>query len=454
MIAEEPIPALVPADKQGHQFVFYADSCSGIPGGRHEKTFAAVNDLIRRLRPQPEFICFPGDEIVGLTHDEARLRDQWAYWLDHEMGWLNRLDIPLYHTTANHTIYGEMSERVFADVLSHLPRNSPPGQEGLSYFVRRDDLLMVFVNTLCSDLGGEGYVETNWLDQTLQANRDASFKLVFGHHPVFSCNGFSGPCQRDIEPQNGREFWSVLVRHGVMAYLCSHMLAYDVQVHEGVLQILTAGAGTMPHMPADTEYLHCIQGALDAQGLRYQVLDTTGKIREWLTWPLRLPPSGTWRPTMPARNGEHYLAAWNITGRCVADGCGKPQTILSGWRADQALSPLWIGLRGREQRLIVSLCPAPGRSPHQWHGPTLRPGEPFQIQVGIHSGMGPGGILWRWNETHPWNSLRGVSSWGGERLEWPEQWSTGHDQLGADHEPFRGAALQIGSYSQPLSLFR
>src|SRR5690348_15162951 len=78
-----PIPALLPRSG-GHQFVCYADSCSGVPGARHEATFAAVNAVVARLRPQPEFICFPGDEILGLTADDAALREQWRHWFDRE----------------------------------------------------------------------------------------------------------------------------------------------------------------------------------------------------------------------------------------------------------------------------------------------------------------------------------------------------------------------------------
>jgi hypothetical protein len=159
LVSDDTIPALLPRGA-GHQFACYADSCSGVPGARHEATFAAVSAVVRRLRPRPDFICFPGDEIAGLTADDDELRRQWRYWLDHEMAWLDRRAIPLYHTTGNHTTYDRASEAIFREVLSHLPRNGPPGQEGLSYFVRCGDLLMVFVNTLWSGCGGEGRVET------------------------------------------------------------------------------------------------------------------------------------------------------------------------------------------------------------------------------------------------------------------------------------------------------
>ena len=91
---------------------------------------------------------FAGDEIAGLTADQHELRAQWRYWLEYEMGWLRRTAIPLWYTTGNHTTYDPTSETVFRDVLGHLPRNGPPGQEGLSYWIRRGDLLLVFVNTL------------------------------------------------------------------------------------------------------------------------------------------------------------------------------------------------------------------------------------------------------------------------------------------------------------------
>ena len=198
----EQIASFVPRDPSGIQFVCYAASCSGVPGAPHERTFTEINAVIARLRPPPEFICFPGDEVRGLTSSVDELRQQWHYWLTQEMAWLDRESIPLYHTTANHTTYNSMSEAVFREVLSH--QNGPPGQEGLSYFVRRSNLLMVFVNTVFSGLGGEGRVETEWLAQTFAEHSDAQYKLVFGHHPVHAVNGFSGPYQRDSAPEDGR----------------------------------------------------------------------------------------------------------------------------------------------------------------------------------------------------------------------------------------------------------
>lgn len=449
--SELPIVVLMPRG-DGHQFVCYADACSGVPGAANVEKFAEVNGVVARLAPRPEFICFPGDEIMGLTTDAEGLRKQWRYWLGTEMAWLDREAIPLYHTTGNHTTYDRMSEAVFREMLPGLPRNGPPGQQGLSYFVRRGDLLLVIVNTCRSGLGGEGRVESAWLDRVLTEQADARYKLVVGHHPVFPVNGMSGPFQLELGPEDGATFWEVLVRHGVLAYLCSHILTFDVQVQQGVLQILTAGAATAYRKP--DEYLHAVQLAIDLAGLRYQVLDTTGTVREWLSWPPVLPPSEGWAPlalgdqAAPFRGDDPTdpetatMTAWQFTGRCAEASDGDAQTLLSAWDPGPALSTLWIGLLGREQHLGVLLSPQAGRSPRLWLGPRVPPGEPFEVQVALHTGMGPGGFLWRWGDDAPWSSMPGAEAWGAERLTWPVRWSIGHDRDDPNDRPFRNEGLR------------
>jgi hypothetical protein len=441
------IPPVLPRGP-GHQFVLYGDCCSGVAGAPHERNFAAVNAVLRALTPPPEFIVFTGDEIVGLTADPDELRSQWRHWLEHEMGWLDRRAIPIWHATSNHTTYDPMSEEVFQEVLDHLPRNGPPEQGTLSYWVRRDDLLLVFVHTLWSGLGGEGHVETAWLREVLSQHADAHHKLVIGHHPIYPVNGFSGAYQREVGPEHAAAFWDTLVEGGVLAYVCGHILAFDVQVHRGVLQICTAGAGTAHRMPEGIEYLHCIQAALDAQGLRYRVLDTEGRVREKLSWPIAEPPDERWRalligeseaPIVQGPDAERIVAL-HFTGQAAPEGAGAAQTLLSAFqRGVQA--QLWIGLRGHRQELTVIIGPEPHRSPHYWLGPPVTPGAPFDIRLLIHAGMGPGGIMCRLGNDMRWSTLLAASPWGAERLGWPERWSIGHAQRGPGDRMFQGEDL-------------
>ncbi|MBB3149744.1 hypothetical protein FHS21_006198 [Phyllobacterium trifolii] len=254
-----------------------------------------------------------------------------------------------------------MSEEVFREVLS-LPDNGPPGQSGLSYYVRRDDLLMVFVHTLWSGAGGEGHIETEWLEATLKDHKDARHKLVLGHHPVFPINGFSGTYQREIGHEYTKRFWDILVDGRVFAYLCSHILAFDVQVHRGVLQICSAGAGTAHRMPEGVEYLHCVQAALDEQGLRCQVIDTNGIVRERLEWPLPETNSLHWQEIpfgeTDALFSDHldtgHIIELRLRGRTASDDVAPAQTIFSAFTAD-AMATIWLGFRGPEQTLTLIL---------------------------------------------------------------------------------------------------
>jgi len=281
------IPALLPRGP-GHQFVAYGDCCSGVPGGPHEVTFAAVNAVLQRLDPPPQFILFPGDHIMGGTEDADKLRRQWRYFFEQEMTWLDRQAVPLYSTTSNHNTCGEVSEAVWREVFGDLPRNGPPGQEGLSYWLRLGDLLLVAVNTAFSRLGGAGHVESEWLDGVLSANADAGHKLVMGHHPVWPVNGYEEAPLWCIDRREGAAFWEVLVASGVVAYICSHIIAFDAQAHGGVLQLTTGGAGTRwgpgGFMAGPEEYHHLVQIALDADGLRCQTPDCEGRVRERIDW--------------------------------------------------------------------------------------------------------------------------------------------------------------------------
>jgi len=447
------IQAILPRENIGHQFVVFADSCAGVPDQINSNNLADVCNSIKKIDPLPEFICFPGDEIEGLTNDERKLNQQWDHWLNREMSWIKKFDIPLYNTTGNHTTYNAMSENVFRNVFNH-PGNGPKGQEGLSYYIKKENLLMIFVNTMWSGLGEEGRVETAWLDKTLETYRDFKNKIVFGHHPVFPVNGFFGDFQRILNPEDGEKFWNLLIKHNVFAYICSHILAFDVQVHYGILQILTAGAGTNTRMPEGFEYFHFLQAALDDEGIRYQVIDRETNIREWLSWPFEIDRSKKWHFLCSEdnvikcknwkKNSIHNIFIFEFSGRTPDKAIASLQNLLCGYRSKEDLPVIWIGLTGLEQQVTIYLRPKAGRSPHHWYGPKIGINTEFKLQLGIHNGMGPGGIMWKWHENDSWSSCSSASPWGAERLEWPENWSMGNSQLSADGKmEFKGENLKI-----------
>ena len=92
-----------------------------MPGAPHEATFAAVNGVVARLRPQPEFICFPGDEIRGLTADDKVLRRQWRNWLErrkweHEL--VEKAHLVLKKVESDYQVHGDQDRAIQSELFN------------------------------------------------------------------------------------------------------------------------------------------------------------------------------------------------------------------------------------------------------------------------------------------------------------------------------------------------
>ena len=374
---------------------------------------------MHRLDPRPQFACFLGDLIWGLTpehgpnHDGEALRREWAEKLAREMKPLADLDVPVFRIPGNHDTMTPVSEIVWREVFHEMPQNGPQGQEGLTWFERQGDLLIIGISVYAMNMGSPftmmgGRVDHGWVDRVLAEHSDAKFKLVLGHSPVHPVNGHNAP-KWGMLREFGEPFWEVLVRHNVTAYLCSHVIAFDIQVHDGVPQITTGGAGTNSGpggcMPAPAEYHHCVQLAVDELGLRGQVLDTVGTAREQFQWPL-------------PRDG---VIEWSFKSEPLPPSPSR--VLLSGHSANDAFPRIHVSLDGYQPRLNVALYDPADVYPNSWHGPEVDIGRPFELTVAIDPAMGPGGVLARVGNGR-YSSLETDVPHGYKANGWPETWET------------------------------
>ena len=352
------------------------------------------------------------------------------------------------------------SEQVFREVHPHLPQNGPPGQQGLAYYVRRGNLS--YVSTHHPDQ--QQLIDYAWLRRVLTEHADCRYKFVAGHYPVFPVNGYLAWPLWCVPPDERRPFWNILVEHQVDAYVTSHIIAFDVQVHDGVLQILSGGAGTNHgpggFTPGASEYLHAVQLAIDHRGLRYQVRDTEGRVREKLSWPCKLPATQHWRDvalaeargTLASLDWSKEVVALRLTGSFKQEQQPRvDQTIFCGIDSSEGVEPVWIGIDGDSGRLLVRIVPRSGSGWQVWRGPLLTPGECFDFQVGFHPDMGPGGILYRQQATAAWSTLDSTSSKGTEDLRQLSRFAVGQGQSGGKDRPFISHDLQVRFTHQTLS---
>ena len=438
--------ASVPA-QASHRFVLVGDSCSGIPGGPHEATFAAISRHIAAIDPEPDFICFLGDHIQGLTSDEASLRAQWRYWCEHEFGWTKSRSFPVYHLTSNHNTYDAVSERVFCEVFPDLPRNGPADDLGRSYYVLRDDLLLVFTNSATARLG-PGRIETDWLAEVLARHRGVPQKLVFGHYPVLPVNGYTQFPLWRIPPEQGDTLWRLLVEHDVMAYVCSHVIAYDVRVRDGVLQICSAGAGTRygptgDFMRGGSEFFHFMICELDEGELHCHVVDESGNQRRQLHWPLAridapaVPSPGQGVQSTSGLGVPENVARLRFEIEIARSGdvlaSTDRETLLCGYDVDEGPPTIWLGLECG--RLVAEIVLWPGGPLGRWVVDS--PADFARASIEIVPALGPGGLLGTLDEGLP-SSLMTTVAEDLDRIRWPRHWCLGHGPSGESDEPFHG----------------
>jgi hypothetical protein len=324
---------------------------------------------------------------------------------------LTDLDVPVFRIPGNHDTMTPVSETVWREVFDEIPQNGPEGQEGLTWFERRGDLLIIGISVYAMNMGSPftmmgGRVDCDWVDRVLTEHSDAKFKFVLGHSPVHPVNGYTAP-KWGMLPEFGEPFWAVLARHQVTAYLCSHVIAFDFQVHDGVPQITTGGAGTSSGpggcMPAPDEYHHCVQLAVDDIGLRGQVLDTDGTVREEFQWPL--PADG--------------IMKWSFKSDSLPP---KPsRVLLTGQSGKEAYPRIRVSLDGYQPRLNVTLYDPADVYPCSWHGPEIDIRHPFELTVAIDPALGPGGVLARVGN-EPYSSLTTDVPFGFKVNTWPEKW--------------------------------
>jgi len=117
-----------------------------------------------------------------------------------------------------------------------------------------------------------------WLDQSLAASK-APWKIVIGHHPIYSAGWGHGSEQEMI-----RLILPILQKHKVQAYFCGH--DHDLQhLKTGDLHLVISGGGS-EHRPvmtiAETQFSQGVSGfalaSVRAHEMQVRFIDDKGKL--------------------------------------------------------------------------------------------------------------------------------------------------------------------------------
>lgn len=417
------------------KLVLMGDCCSGVPGHPHETNLRSVTEALRHTSPTADALCFLGDHVAGYVAEEPELRAQWAWFFGQEFPAIEALVPRVFHVAGNHDCYDEISRSMCEEMLTPSDGAELIARKDLNYAVKLKQALLIFLNTADHRDRGTASLDLGWLTQVLHTNTEAPLKLVFGHHPIQPVNGYvDWPLWR-LNPEVGAAAWSLMRSNGVAAYMCSHIIAFDFQVKDGLPQLCSGGAGTEygPHgaMPGPIEYQHFVLLEADSERFSFQAIDQERAVREALSWPIHL-AAPTERLTLVSSQSVRSQAlaglndvrrlkalSWHIKADAtnplhqrfeIVGGMGQATAPTCSLACEFQTGSTSLRVRNQETDTML-----------EWHGPSLHPNDGFLMDIVVFPHAGPGGVLMRL-EDGPWSSMDTLGASGLDDLTWPTVW--------------------------------
>ena len=225
-----------------------------------------------------DFIVSTGDNFYDAGVDSLgdvlwNMSYEYVYTTSH-------LQCPWYVVLGNHDYRGAPSCEIAYSAISNrwkLPSKYYKQQFSLG---GNESVEMFFMdsNPYQKDLlaAGSTYQELNALDTVYQngwienglRNSSANWKLVIGHHPLYTCG------MRKTQPQYMRKFEGLFNETHVDAYFCGH--EHDLQVHKPtgcVTYFVSGGGGNKRPIQAPFDFTHFAQSSLG-----FMVVEITNSI--------------------------------------------------------------------------------------------------------------------------------------------------------------------------------
>ena len=217
----------------------------------------------------PDFTLDAGDIMDGRWWDSVeQIKEKTnEYWL----GFKKRFDdrgMTFYIAPGDHE-YGDdqglekiNNAHAFGaqfTALMGMPRNGPSNHLGRAFYVRKNNLLVISLDTF-EDTGEKldytvGAEQLAWMEKILNANQDAEFTIVQGHLPVIGPVRSKNSSSSMLKGGQDSELWKMMVKHGVDVYLCGEHHRITIKKCDGIWQIVH---GALWGTQTDLNYLRGI----------------------------------------------------------------------------------------------------------------------------------------------------------------------------------------------------
>jgi hypothetical protein len=236
------------------KFAAMGDS-RGIIHSVNENVLNLLLSDCQKREPNSAFMVFLGDMVMGSIEHNIT---------EHELiKWKNIVQenykLPVCPLAGNHETQSNKSQEEFKKLFANVPLNGPEDEKPLTYYFDYNGCRFIILDTCYH---GDTYRvrHMDWLENVLKDSEKNAIKytFVFSHTPAFPTVGNhlnSGMTNIDeiIKNNNSkfmrqtRDFWDLLVRYKVKAYVCGHEHIYTRQNIEGIWQIVSGGGGAPFH---------------------------------------------------------------------------------------------------------------------------------------------------------------------------------------------------------------
>jgi len=225
----------------------------------------ALSYVLQSVKDEnPDFLLVAGDLVMG--HWDA---PEWndadtiqKYANRYYSAWKNRMEqhgLKYYTAIGDHELGDNPwnTDKKFAAVKMYkeafnnhlnMPQNGPDRMKGTAFWWRHKGVLFISVDVFEPGESDQGKIKAGvtgeqlqWCQQVLEANSDATHKIVMGHTPILSPVRQWSSSGLTIEEGAGSEFWQLMKAHQVDAYLCGEVHAITCTEQDGIMQVAHGG---------------------------------------------------------------------------------------------------------------------------------------------------------------------------------------------------------------------
>jgi hypothetical protein len=230
----------------------------------------------RAASAEPDAVLIVGDLIDALD-DQASVREQWRNWHAAVAPLGARYVLP---SPGNHDVRGHAwATDLMVEAFPELPRNGPPGYEGLTYAFDHGGVRFISLHSeVFRDPHRLGEAQLAWLELQLAENRNR-YTIVFAHDPAYPVGPHVGS-SLDVYPAERDRLWQLLGHYGVTAYIAGHEHLYNRQEIAGVTQIVAGTSGSWPYAGFGGDFQHYVVAEVGSEGIAFVVYDIDGVERD------------------------------------------------------------------------------------------------------------------------------------------------------------------------------